>query len=183
MKKLSILTVLFILLFIMACNNTSTKHENNALTFAWAIQGQIPDSSIGLAGPVTGISNDVLIVGGGSNFPNAAPWDGGAKKFYNEVYVFKQEKDSLVPLKKKFSLPYKVAYSANCSIDAGIVIAGGQNIDGALNNVSLLHWDENTRELQIDTLPNLPFPLSSGALAARGNQLYFAGGQNENEVS
>src|SRR5699024_8956592 len=95
----------------------------------------------------------------------------------------KQEKDSLVFIGKKFSLPYNVAYSANCSTDAGIVVAGGQNIDGALSKVLLLHWDENAQELRIDTLPNLPLPLSSGALAARGSQLYFAGGQNENEVS
>src|SRR5690625_2784600 len=111
MKKLSLLITLSILLSIMACNNTSTKHKGDALTFDWSVAGEIPDSSIGLAGPVTGVTNGVLLVGGGSNFPEAAPWNGGAKKFYKKIFIFDKKGDTLLPLGKSLSLTYNVAYS------------------------------------------------------------------------
>ena len=35
---------------------------------------------IGVAGPFAGVHGGALIVAGGANFPQAAPWKGGAKR-------------------------------------------------------------------------------------------------------
>ncbi|HRF24216.1 MAG TPA: hypothetical protein PLR98_08635, partial [Chitinophagaceae bacterium] len=44
--------------------------------------------SLGYAGPVTGIINNHLIIGGGANFPDSMPWLGGKKKYYDDAFIF-----------------------------------------------------------------------------------------------
>ena len=48
----------------------------------------------GLAGPYTGIDNDVLIVAGGANFPDKTPWEGGSKIYYNDIFILKGKEES-----------------------------------------------------------------------------------------
>ena len=55
---------------------TASVFAEDILT--WTELPELP-VSLGVAGPFAGVSHDVLIVGGGANFPNGAPWDGGAK--------------------------------------------------------------------------------------------------------
>lgn len=47
----------------------------------WTELPELPElpAQLGVAGPFAGVSNDALIVAGGTNFPNGAPWDGGGK--------------------------------------------------------------------------------------------------------
>lgn len=153
------------------------------MNFHWEMAGHIPDSGLGLAGPVAGYSNGIFIVGGGSNFPEGAPWDGGSKAFYKKIYFFKKQQHKLSSKPETADLPYKVAYSANCSTKEGIVVAGGQNKEGALSHVLLLFWNKAADSLRITSLPDLPLPLSSGAITAMGKDIYFAGGQNASIVS
>lgn len=168
---------------LVACH--PVKKEPQGLKFRWKTEGQIPgaEGSLGLAGPVAGLSNGVLLVGAGSNFPEGSPWDGGTKKYYNELYVFHKEGDTLLPVTGRFFLPYKVAYSANCTTEEGIVVAGGENENGALDRVLSLKWDISRQDVVIERLPDLPRPLSSGAVAAIGKDIYFAGGQDSEMVS
>ena len=70
----------------------------------WKIAGELPsanshEKSLGFVGPVTGINNNILVVAGGANFPNAMPWVGGKKKYYDCGYLFKRQEDSFVCLK------------------------------------------------------------------------------------
>ncbi len=47
--------------------------------------------SLGYAGPVTGIINNHLIIGGGANFPDSMPWLGGKKNIMMmHSYLFLQ---------------------------------------------------------------------------------------------
>lgn len=172
----------------LSCKESHVHAEPVALLFKWDDAGSLPPNadgspSAGLAGPVTGITNNVLIIGGGSNFTSGAPWQGGIKKYYRDIFVYRKENDSLVLTKRNLQLPYNVAYSANCSTCKGIVIAGGENAKGAIANALLLHWDDASQNLQIKELPALPQPLSAGAVAADGDMVYFAGGQNMRTVS
>src|SRR5690242_17546619 len=55
--------------------------------FQWDTLAPLPDP-VGFAGPFAGVADDVLIVAGGSNFPNGGtPWNGGAKKWYDKIFV------------------------------------------------------------------------------------------------
>jgi len=172
----------------LSCKEPHAHTIPAALSFHWKEAGELPRNtdgtpSAGLAGPVTGITDNVLIVGGGSNFAGGAPWQGGIKKYHRDIFVFKKENESLVLIRRNLKLPYNVAYSANCSTPKGIVIAGGENAKGAIASVLLLDWDKAAQNMTIEELPALPQPLSAGAIAADGDKIYFAGGQNARTVS
>lgn len=172
----------------LSCKESHVHTLPDALSFQWKEAGTLPRNadgtpSAGLAGPVAGISNNVLLVGGGSNFAGGAPWQGGIKKYYRDIFVYKKENDSLVLVKQNLQLPYNVAYSANCSTTKGVVVAGGENAKGAIANVLLLNWNDAAQNISVEELPALPQTLSGGAIAADGDKIYFAGGQNMRTVS
>ena len=68
---------------------------NNINYFSFYTLPNLPPNSgyttqPGLAGPYTGIDDNVLIVAGGANFPDKLPWEGGAKVFYDEIFILKK---------------------------------------------------------------------------------------------
>lgn len=135
----------------------------------------------GLAGPVAGYHNGFLVVGGGANFPGEMPWNGGQKKYYGDLYIYKQKATQLV-LHQHAQLPFELAYPAVCSSSYGVIFAGGENEQGQLNTVRLISiGEEGTPEVR--KLPDLPLPLSSPAMAVLGDQLYLAGGDGEQGTS
>ncbi len=162
---------------------SSTQNPPN---FTWQEAGHLPtlengNPSPGLAGPVTGVSHDVLFFGGGSNFPDAAPWKGGHKTYYSTLHLFKKVADSLIALPTEVELPYPVAYSANITTSRGVVVAGGENAQGAIAQVLLLNWRDDS--LQIEVLPDLPQALTGASATVQDDVVYLVGGQNENQVS
>jgi len=148
----------------------------------WDVVAELPadsglQNSLGVAGPVTGIHKDVLFVGGGANFPEAMPWQGGAKKFHTAIHVYAAKGRKLKLLAKSFSLPYPVAYAASCNTATGILYAGGESEKGITDKVWLMMWDTKTEELLFKTLPALPFPVSNASATLIGNTVYLAGGE------
>lgn len=188
MKKASLVSVLFLLVGVFSCQEVSDKEKSarDRLEFDWKISGKLPDSpageeSPGLAGAVIGIVDDYLIIGGGSNFPDAAPWDGGTKTYYKEVFVFKKEGDSIIALPDHFDLPYHLAYSVNISSDKGMYVLGGEEDSGAVNSALFIH--KEGEDWKVDSLPALPRSLTAGAGVMADSILYFAGGQNAEGAS
>lgn len=148
----------------------------------WGIAAEIPPEegqlrSIGYAGPVAGTNNGVLIVGGGANFPDSMPWLGGAKKYHDELWVYKPEESNF----KLFKLPYTLAYSANVSTGKGIVSIGGENENGIITGVLLTQW--NGTEAVITKLPSLPVAITNAAATVVGDVLYVAGGETKDAAS
>jgi N-acetylneuraminic acid mutarotase len=97
MKHLTIVSLLiFICMFFKAASYAQIKGKNS---IQWETVAELPakdglHKSLGLAGPIAGISNDVLIVAGGANFPDSMPWLGGKKKYYSDVYVLQKGSDN-----------------------------------------------------------------------------------------
>ena len=151
----------------------------------WKFGAALPPSrgqskSLGFAGAINGVSNDVLIVAGGANFPNGLPWDGGKKYYSNEVHVLQKEGKSFFWKKKiKDSLPEPIAYCGSTSTDIGIAYVGGENENGVSNRCHLLRWNNQKYRVDIDSLPNLPVALTNIALTHIDNTLYAAGGDQE----
>lgn len=173
---------------MLSCNGPAERAHADILTIDWKQAGLLPGNgeagaSPGLAGPVAGITDHVLLIGGGSNFPFNPPWSGGAKVYYKGIYVYKKVGDSLVNIKSDARLPYNVAYSANCSTSKGIVMAGGENESGATAKVLLINWNNTKQGLDIQYLPDLPQPLTNGAITVNNDRVYFAGGENDHTVS
>ena len=184
MNYLNILPVFTIMLFYSAAH----AQKKQVPVIQWKIAGKLPASAgqhkpMGFAGPVAGINNDVLIVAGGANFPNGMPWQGGKKKYYNDVYVYRRRKEKLVRQSKTYELSSAIAYAASCSTPAGILYAGGENEQGISNKVIRLQWDAALKKIVTENLPDLPVALTNAAATVCKNAVYIAGGETASGVS
>jgi N-acetylneuraminic acid mutarotase len=131
----------------------------------------------GLAGPVTGIHNNILIIAGGANFPEGLPWEGGKKKYHSAVYLYDLSSGKPDYLSTVDDLSKPLAYSASCNTPQGIVTAGGENSEGLSNAVYLLSIHPVNHSLTIKSLPSLPVPTTNAVAVASGASLYFIGGE------
>jgi len=130
MNRLYIPLYLLFMFFTVAIQ--AQKKQEPALQ--WRIAAELPVTTtgaeaLGVAGPVTGIYKNKLIVAGGANFTDAMPWLGGAKKYHDEVYVYAR-KGNAIFLQQQVKLPFRIAYAASCTSAKGIVVAGGENENG-----------------------------------------------------
>lgn len=176
--------IIFLILLMLSTDAIWAQKKD---AVQWKIAGELPAADgqqrpLGVAGPVTGVYKDVLLVAGGANFPDAMPWLGGKKKYYSEGFVFKKQNDSLIAF-KKFQLPFSIGYTANCSTPAGIVAAGGENENGISNKVLLLVWDDEKASVDMYPLPDLPLGLTNAAIVCHEHTIYVAGGETTEDVS
>jgi N-acetylneuraminate epimerase len=154
----------------------------------WIVAAELPadsgrQNSLGVAGSVTGIHKDMLFVAGGANFPDAMPWQGGAKKYHAAIHVYAAKHSKLKLLVKTFSLPHPVAYAASCNIPDGVLYAGGESEKGISDKVLLMMWDDKKEEIHFKTLPSLPFPVSNASATLIANTVYLAGGETPANTS
>lgn len=173
---------------LMSLTAPVIAQKTQAVSMHWRTAATLPaDSSkqlaTGFAGPVTGIHNDIFFVGGGANFPDDMPWNGGKKKYYNKIYTYNITHHQLVPLKKSFSLPFTVAYAACCTTPNGILYAGGENENGITNKVWLIQWDIAGQNIVCSSLPDLPSAVTNAAAACIDNKVYVAGGETASAAS
>src|SRR3982751_5669740 len=159
-----------LLLFFMPLFFDTTAQPRTASLPAiqWSIAGSLPASAtqsvaLGFAGPVAGIINDVLLVAGGANFPGGMPWEGGKKKYYDDVYLYHWQKDTLIMKQGVYKLPVPVAYAASCTTPRGILYAGGENENGITNQAFLLQWNAALHTISTINLPPLPAALTNAA--------------------
>jgi solute:Na+ symporter, SSS family len=119
-----------------------------------------------------------LIVGGGANFPQAMPWDGGAKVWWDDVFVLERGATAWLA-GKNLRLPRPLAYGFSFSTPEGIVNVGGCDATQCYRDVFLLAWDARKKELATTPLPPLPAPLAFMAGAQLGSTIYVLGGQHD----
>lgn len=179
---------LFILSTLMLFTQAPGERDRKECVIRWKIAGQLPPvngqhTSPGFAGPVTGVLNQMLIIAGGSNFPDLMPWNGGKKKYYDDIYILSKKNERLSVERKDFKLPAAVSYAASCTTPNGIVYAGGENESGATNKVWILRYDDKKSTVLHAPLPDLPVPLTNAAMAYHLHQLYLVGGENTSGVS
>ncbi len=161
---------------------TAQVKKKNEISVKWNVAAVLPPSegqqkSLGFAGPINGVSNNVLIIAGGANFPNGLPWEGGRKYYSNEIYILQKEGDQFIWNKKvKKSLPAPIAYCGSTSTDKGIVYAGGENESGISKKSWLINWNSEDENIVIKPLPDLPLALTNVALTHVDNVVFAAGG-------
>lgn len=154
----------------------------------WKVAGELPPTNgqqkaLGFAGPVAGVNNGVLMVGGGSNFPDAAPWLGGKKKYYDDLYIFKKNGEDSFIRYKSFKLPFALGYAACCSTTEGVLVVGGENENGISKKVFMLQWDVTKETINIIQLSDLPFAVTNAAAVVHHNKIYLTGGETQDAVS
>lgn len=125
----------------------------------------------GFAGMFAGVSHGALLVGGGANFPDKKPWDGGKKVWTDAVFVLDRPDGKWVLAGK---LPRPLGYGVSVTPRDGVVCVGGSNADGHFADAFRLEWKDG--KLLTTELPALPKPLANTCGALVGDVLYLAGG-------
>jgi N-acetylneuraminate epimerase len=153
-------------------------------TKAATLQNPDGSRSPGFAGAINAVSNNVLLLAGGANFPDKKPWEGGKKYYSDEIHVLEKSGDKYNWVQDlKASLPTPIAYCGNTVTGLGIVYAGGENNDGLSKATYLLNWNANTRTIDVKPLPDLPEAMTNVGLTAIENVLYLAGGDRTDASS
>ncbi|MDQ3279376.1 MAG: galactose oxidase [Bacteroidota bacterium] len=139
--------------------------------FLWDTLPSLPDT-IGYAGSFAGVADDVLIVAGGSNFPNGGtPWNGGTKTWYNKLFVLESPG---AEWKVAGTLPFNLGYGVSVSTSKGLLLIGGSNEAGHVADVFLVRYCN--QKVELTTMPSLPFALANSSGAQVGNKVFVAGG-------
>jgi len=136
---------------------------------------------VGVAGPVVGVHNDALIVGGGANFPNSPLWETG-KVWHDKIYVLTKTENGYSWMNGGV-LTSPRAYVAAVSTPQGVVCMGGNDSQNTFDDVFLLSWDPVAKKLTQSILPTLPKPCAFGSAALVGDVIYLAGGLSGSALS
>ena len=179
MKFTAILNIMLFATPVLAQKKTD-------LNLHWEIASQLPaDSgqmiSLGVAGPVTGLCENRLLVAGGANFPDGMPWEGGAKKYHDRLFIYLQKRQKLILTGTTGKLPEPVAYAANCTLPEGLLYAGGENGKGVTDKVWLIRSDKKEK-LSFPAPPSLPVAVSNAAITLQDHTVYLAGGENNQQA-
>ncbi len=187
--KALIQRIFYFIFLLMVHTSAADAQQKKVCAFKWQIAAALPASegqlkSLGFAGAINGINNNVLIVAGGANFPNGMPWKGGKKYYSNEIYILQKVGNKFIWNNNiKDSLPEPVAYCGVTSTDDGVVYIGGENENGISDKCYLLKWNSIKNSMDVKPLPKLPLGLTNVAAANIGNVVYAAGGDEAHKSS
>lgn len=144
----------------------------------WEQLPPLPDTE-GFAGAFTGVSNGVLIVAGGANFPKGRPWEGGKKVWYDSVFVLESPatKGSRKGWQTGFKLPRPLGYGVSLTTadNRSVVCIGGGDGKKHYADVFRLEWIDG--RIKVTELPPMPRPSAFFCGAMVDNTIYVAGGR------
>lgn len=134
-----------------------------------------------------------LVMAGGCNFPDRPAREGGAKRYYSEIYIADylgavhlacETKASELDMGWKLvgHLPQPTAYAAFQRYDDKLIVAGGQSAAGDLSDAYIIQLSDSLG-VEITPLPSLPEPRSGMASALIKNVLYLIGGRVNGKLS
>ena len=154
----------------------------------WKVLPALPpaprqDIQPGLAAPFCGVSNGMLLVAGGCNFPGKAVWEGGNKAYYSDAFALEHKANGEYVWHSGFSIPHRAAYGVSISTSEGVICIGGNNGTEAFSSVFLMKWDPGNRQIITEKLPSLPFTMTQMAGALVENRIYLAGGLVDGKAS
>ena len=148
----------------------------------------------GVSGHIAGeLLPGQLVMAGGCNFPDRPAREGGAKRYYSEIYVGEYAGEVLRACETKASevgiwwmlighLPQPTAYAAFQRYDDKLIVAGGQSAAGDLRDAYMIQLSDSLG-VEITPLPSLPEPRSGMASALIENVLYLIGGRVNGKLS
>lgn len=137
----------------------------------WHRLPPLPDK-IGFAGCYAGVSEGVLLVAGGANFPDGPPWEGHPKVWHDRVYALETPDGEWKVCETR--LPSRSAYGVSFSVGNEVLLVGGGDADRHSRQVWNMRW--TGEDIEISDGPSLPAPIAFMAGAQVGQRLYVLGG-------
>lgn len=172
--------IVIMALFFQSCKENKTINQH-PIKIKWDTLAVIPSPvkgqvQYGLSGLIAGVTDNCIVVAGGSNFKNKVPWEGGVKTYYNDLYVLKMGHHgaswSLIT-----KMPFSLAYSASISANNSVYAIGGEDENGPSNRFFRIQVEGDSVEME--DLPPLPYQLASPGAALVDSIIYLAGGDNK----
>ena len=182
-----------LLLAVGGCYGTSQAQDDYRMFEAKTPQLD-PAYAKGVSGHIAGEPRlGQLVMAGGCNFPDRPAREGGAKRYYSEIYIADylgavhlacETKASELDMGWKLvgHLPHPTAYAAFQLYDDQLIVAGGQSAAGDLSDAYMIQLG-NRHGMKITPLPSLPEPRSGMASALIKNVLYLIGGRVNGKLS
>jgi N-acetylneuraminic acid mutarotase len=168
---MSISTKLILFTFFVINMSSKAQHLMHNNLFSWQQFDSIPDAD-GFAGSYAGVSNNSLIVAGGSNFPgNKRPWTNGVKTWHDNIFVLENAGSKW---KKIGKLPRPMGYGVSVTYNDGMVCLGGGDALHNYSDVFSIKYINGTIETQI--LPSMPAPMINACGTIINNIIYITGG-------
>ncbi len=131
-------------------------------------------AALGVASPFAGQHEGVVLLAGGSNFPDAPLIQGGQRRYGAEIYALPPGGTNWL---RAGQLSQPVAEGMSATTPRGVVCVGGSVAGESVYRAFLLTWDA-TRGRAVETaLPDFPCGVRLGAAAAKDNRVYVAGGE------
>jgi N-acetylneuraminate epimerase len=137
----------------------------------WERLPPLPDRE-GFAGSFAGVTHGVLLVAGGSNFPDKKPWEGGKKAWYDAVRMLEKPNGEWREVGR---LPRPLAYGVSVTHGDSVICVGGSNAVQHFAEAFRLEWKAG--ELRTTRLSPLPRPVANAGGVLVGDVLYIVGGQ------
>ena len=153
-----------------------------------------PAYAKGVSGHIAGeLDLGQLVRAGGCNYPDRPAREGGAKRYYSEIYIADylgavhlacETKASELDMGWKLvgHLPQPTAYAAFLRYDDKLIVVGGQSAAGDLSDAYMIQRSDSLG-VEITPLPSLPEPRSGMASALIENVLYLIGGRVNGKLS
>ncbi len=192
-KRYRVRLIVLLLLTVGGSYGTSQAQEDYRMFEAKTPQ---LDSAYakGVSGHIAGeLRPGLLVMAGGCNFPDRPAREGGAKRYYSEIYAGEYLGAVHHACEAKASeldiwwwlighLPQPTAYAAFQQYDDQLIVAGGQSAAGDLRDAYIIQLG-NRHGMKITPLPSLPEPRSGMASALIANVLYLIGGRVHGKLS
>ncbi len=169
------LTTITMLLAVFCCPAQLARGQDKTEMLRWEELPSLPDP-LGVAGPLVGVHDNALIVGGGANFPKPV-WDND-KVWRDRVWVLPRGESGFGQWREVGTLDQPVAYAACVSTPLGVACLGGCDSQSTFDRCFLWTWDAQSEQVVQQALPSLPSPCAYGAATAIGKTIYLAGGQS-----
>lgn len=150
----------------------STVSAGKTVLNAW-------ESGHGTAGAFIGaIDGNTIIVAGGSDFPDARPWEGGKKTFLDNIWIIKKGTDGkwTGTVQEGVSLPTGIANGCCVTVGRTIYCFGGMTADGRYAQV--LRIDFNNGKVSVKETGSLPEGFVPSAATAVKGGIYIHGTAN-----
>ncbi|SHM53376.1 transporter, SSS family [Cyclobacterium lianum] len=162
----SLLVITFFLTSVLVPGLTAKEIQ-------WEELPALPDKE-GFAGMFAGVSNGVLLLAGGANFPEKRPWQGGEKIWYDHIFYLENKDRGWQMSTQK--LPMPLAYGVSVTYNEKIWVIGGNDAKGHYGKVYSLSYGDG--EIKIDAnYPSLPVTLANMSGAMLDGVIYIQGGQ------
>ena len=125
-------------------------------------------------GAFVGVSNEALIVAGGTCFSGASaqPSD---QIWLDTISVLEKDWNAW---QSGFKLNHPRAYGASVSTEKGMILIGGCDADRCHSSVIRLNWNKAEKNIDLEFLPDLPQPCAYATAALVDKTIYLVGGMD-----